>query len=177
MCCISDIFHATTIKIALNVAKGILTIKGVKKIIKINNQTACTIPDMGEIAPALILVTVRAIAPVAGSPPKMDEPILATPCARSSVLDLCFVSVIPSATTAERSDSISAKIAIVTASGNKSSIFSKVISGKLGVGSMVEIEPKRLLLVSTGISKKPNNKPSQKNDNNGSRYLWVVFFV
>ena len=41
-------------------------------------------PETGERAPARMFVAVRAIAPVAGSPPKIGDAMLATPCATSS---------------------------------------------------------------------------------------------
>ena len=59
--------------------------------------------------------TCLAIAPVAGMPPKIGEAIFATPCATSSMLDRCFPPTMPSATTAESSDSIAASNAIVKA--------------------------------------------------------------
>ena len=53
-----------------------------------SSVTACTIPDTGEAAPDRMFVAVRAIAPVAGSPPKIGDAILATPCATSSTFGL-----------------------------------------------------------------------------------------
>jgi len=61
------------------------------------------------------LVTVRAIAPVAGMPPKRAEHTLAIPCPMSSVLGRCLAPIMPSATTAESNDSMAPKSAIVTA--------------------------------------------------------------
>jgi hypothetical protein len=75
-------------------------------------------PAMGVRAPERMLVAVRAIAPVAGSPPNNGETTLATPCATSSQLERWRVPARPSAMTAERSDSIAASSAIVKASGS-----------------------------------------------------------
>lgn len=61
-----------------------------------------------------MFVAVRAIAPVAGMPPKIGDARLATPCATSSMFALCRVPIMPSATTAESSDSIAASSAIVS---------------------------------------------------------------
>src|SRR3989338_7458771 len=77
------------------------------------------IPARGVLAPVLILVAVLAIAPVAGIPPNNTAPIFAIPCAISSQFDLCLFPVIPSATTADRRDSIPAKNAMVKAAGIK----------------------------------------------------------
>ncbi len=41
-------------------------------------------PATGVVAPALILVAVRAIAPVAGKPPNRTEARFAKPCATNS---------------------------------------------------------------------------------------------
>ena len=49
---------------------------------------ACTIPATGVRAPERMLVAVRAIAPVAGSPPNIGDAMLATPCAISSTFGL-----------------------------------------------------------------------------------------
>ncbi len=72
-------------------------------------------PDTGDTAPARMFVAVRAIAPVAGRPPKSGDTMLATPCAKSSVFGLCRSPPIRSATTAESSDSMAPSIATVTA--------------------------------------------------------------
>ena len=51
-------------------------------------RKAWTMPATGVRAPERILVAVRAIAPVAGIPPKSGEAILAIPCATSSTFEL-----------------------------------------------------------------------------------------
>ena len=66
----------------------------------------CAMPATGPCAPARTLVAVRAIVPVTQKPPKSAEPTLATPCATSSQFERCRRPVMPSATTAESSDSI-----------------------------------------------------------------------
>jgi hypothetical protein len=62
-----------------------------------------------------MLAAVRAMAPVAGMPPKQIEAMLAAPWAQSSRLDLCRPPIMPSATTAQSSDSIAANSAMVVA--------------------------------------------------------------
>ncbi len=62
-----------------------------------------------------MFVAVRAIAPVAGMPPNSGDTMLATPCATSSMFERCRPPIMPSATTADSSDSIAASIAIVNA--------------------------------------------------------------
>ena len=63
-------------------------------------------PATGPRAPARTLVAVRAIVPVTQMPPNRAEPILATPWATSSQLERWRRPVMPSATTAESSDSM-----------------------------------------------------------------------
>ena len=48
---------------------------------------ACTIPAMGVFAPFFTFVTVLAIAPVAGIPPKNGVIMFAIPCPISSVFE------------------------------------------------------------------------------------------
>ena len=88
-----------------------------------------------------MLVAVRAIAPVAGIPPKTGLAMFAIPCAINSVFESCFVPVIPSATTALNSDSIAARTAIEIAVGNKSIIVCRLNDGRLGAGIEDGIEP------------------------------------
>jgi hypothetical protein len=47
------------------------------------------------------LVAVRAMVPVTGKPPNRAEPILAMPCATSSMFERCLRPVMPSAILAE----------------------------------------------------------------------------
>src|SRR6266550_4589100 len=83
-------------------------------------------PARGVRPPDLTLAAVRAIAPVAGMPPKQIEPMLATPWAQSSRLDLCRPPIMPSATTAQRRDSMAARRAIVVALGIRRLIVVKI---------------------------------------------------
>ena len=128
------ILKLTTIRIAESVAIGISFARGIATIIITKRTIAWTIPATGVLPPFLILVAVLAIAPVAGSPPKSADAIFAIPCAISSWLESCLSPVIPSATTAERSDSIPAKMAIVTAGWTKAPIFTFVKFGIWGIG-------------------------------------------
>ena len=75
------------------------------------------IPATGVRPPLLILVMVRAMAPVAGMPPKKGTTMFAAPCAMSSVFELCLSPMTPSATIAESKDSMAPNIAIVKAEG------------------------------------------------------------
>ena len=63
-------------------------------------------PETGLRAPALTFVAVRATVPVTQMPPNRPDAILATPCPTSSQLERWRRPVMPSATTAESSDSI-----------------------------------------------------------------------
>ena len=74
-----------------------------------SSVSAWMIPATGVRPPFLTLVAVRAMAPVAGMPPKSGDAMLATPCATSSMFDRCRPPIMPSATTAESSDSIAAE--------------------------------------------------------------------
>ena len=68
-------------------AIGINLANGIRKR-KMNSKTmAWMIPATGVLPPLLILVIVRAMAPVAVIPPKRGEAILANPCATNSVLE------------------------------------------------------------------------------------------
>ena len=78
---------------------------------------------------------VRAIAPVAGMPPKIGVTTLATPCAISSVFELCLSPITPSATVAESSDSMAPSMAMVNAVGKSVSMTSKFITGAAAFGS------------------------------------------
>ena len=69
-----------------------------------------------------MLVAVRASAPVAAMPPKNGATMLPMPSATSSEFGSCFVSVMPSAMTADSSDSIAPSIAIANAAGSSSRI-------------------------------------------------------
>ena len=110
-------------------------------------------PAIGERAPARMLVAVRAIAPVAGRPPNSAEPTLATPWATSSPLERWRPPVMPSATTADSSDSTPARKAMVKALGSSSKVRSNGMCGKLKTGRVLGSAPKRLPMVSAGSPK------------------------
>ena len=84
-----------------------------------------------------MFAAVLAIAPVAGIPPNRAEHIFPIPCAVSSVFERCFLLIIPSATTHDKSDSIPARSAIVSASGNISITFESPNAGILNVGKVL----------------------------------------
>jgi hypothetical protein len=79
----------------------------------------------GDRAPARMFVAVRASAPVAAIPPKNGATMLPIAEPTSSALGSCFVPVMPSAMTAERSDSIAPSIAIANAAGKSSRTSAK----------------------------------------------------
>src|SRR6185312_773189 len=93
------------------------------------------LPATGVRPPFLILVAVRAIAPVAGMPPNKEEQILATPWAINSVLERWFPPVIPSATTADNKDSMLPSMAMVNAALIRCCIVSKLTPGITGSGN------------------------------------------
>src|SRR5258708_3357353 len=74
--------------------------------------------EMGDLPPYLMLIAVLAMAPVAAIPPKNGQRILLTPRATSSASGSCLVWAIPSATVADKSDSIAPSIAIAKADEN-----------------------------------------------------------
>ena len=112
-----------------------------------NSTAACTIPAMGVRPPLLMLVIVRAMAPVAGIPPKIGDARLAIPWAISSVLESWRSPITPSATVAESSDSMAPSIAMVIAGETSPLITSHDSSGTWAPGSWLEIE-KRSPMVS-----------------------------
>ena len=114
---------------------GISAAYGISTTRTSTRQIECIMPATGVLPPFLILAAVRAIAPVAGIPPKRAEPILPTPCATSSIFDLCFESIILSATTQDKRDSIAARIAIVNPSPATPLNVAKLKAGTLRVGS------------------------------------------
>ena len=72
-------------------------------------------PATGDCAPERMLVAVRAMAPVAGSPPNIGDTMFATPCATSSTFGLWRSLLMRSDTTADISDSIAPSMATVSA--------------------------------------------------------------
>src|SRR5205085_9969265 len=114
---------------------------------------ACTIPATGEVAPERILVAVRAIAPVAGMPPKKGTKRFARPWANSSTSGLWRSPLMLSATTAERRLSIAANMATVQADGNSGRMRSARNCGIEIAGKPVGIPWNLLPIVSIGIAK------------------------
>ena len=112
-------------------------------------KTECNIPEMGLTAPERTFVAVRAIVPVTQMPPKSAEPILARPCPISSMEERWRRPDMPSATTADRRDSIAPSNVNEMASGKTAIIFANVTSGMLGKGNVRGIPPNRLPIVST----------------------------
>lgn len=146
----SLILYATTINIAARVAIGINFANCPKKSVISKRTIAWIIPATGVLPPFLILVAVRAIAPVAGIPPNKGVIIFATPCAINSIFERCRPPIIPSATTADSNDSIAAKIAIVVAGPIRLFIVAKSICGKTGDGSADGSSPNFDPIVSKG---------------------------
>src|SRR5579885_2266258 len=70
------------------------------------------------------------MAPVAGSPPKSGEKILATPCPISSTFGLCLSLLILSETTADISDSMAPALTVAML-GAIESLMSAVVSDKM----------------------------------------------
>jgi hypothetical protein len=132
-----------------SVARGMSAASRPKKRVMSRRVRACTIPATGVRPPLLMLVAVRAMAPVAGMPPKSGEATLAMPCATSSMLDRWRPPIIPSATTADSSDSIAPSVAMVNAGPTRSRTSPSVSEGITGAGKAAEISPKRLPMVST----------------------------
>ena len=110
-------------------------------------------PETGPCAPARTLVAVRAIVPVTQMPPNSAEPMLAKPCATSSQLERCRRPVMPSATTAESSDSIAPSSVKAMASGSTACMAARSKAGSAGRGSERGMPPKRVPIVSTGSAR------------------------
>ena len=146
----SAIFAATTKRTAASVVIGISAASGINASRITVSVTQCTIPAIGVRPPFLTFAAVRAIAPVAGIPPKIPEKIFPTPCPISSAFDLWVSPIIPSETTAESRDSIPARIAIVNAGENIFWISPKEIAGICGVGNEDDNSPYTLPIVLTG---------------------------
>ena len=96
-------------------------------------------PAMGVRAPLLMLVIVRAIAPVTGIPPKKGTMMFATPWAISSVFERWRSPMTPSATLAERRDSIAPRRAMVKAGPMRCCIVAQLSSGTTRSGIFEEI--------------------------------------
>jgi hypothetical protein len=118
-CSTSDMFHATSSSNAARLAMGRYASAGASTTMASSTVTACVIAERGERPPNLKFEAVRAIAPVAGMPPKKGVSRLPMPRAINSESGSCRVRAMPSATTAESSDSMAASIAMVKALGSR----------------------------------------------------------
>ncbi len=98
-----------------------------------------------------MLVAVRAIAPVAAKPPNNGASRFARPCPTSSWFESCLKSVMPSATTADSSDSIAPSIAIVMAGPTSEITWTNDICGTWNLGRPNGMPPKALPSVATPL--------------------------
>ena len=121
--------YDTTTKTPAKQAIGINLARGIKKRKMSNNTTAWMIPAIGVLPPLFMLVMVRAMAPVAGIPPKRGEAMLAKPCATNSVLESWWSAITPSATVAESKLSMAPRMAMVMAGETRLLMVSQFISG------------------------------------------------
>ena len=133
--------YATMISTAARHDIGIIPTNWPKNNSTSSNTIAWITPATGVRPPLLMFVIVRAIAPVAGMPPKNGTTTFATPCAISSVFELCLSPITPSATIADSRLSIAPNIAIVNAEGKSfcttvknDSPSANSIDGRCGAG-------------------------------------------
>ena len=145
----SPMFHATISRIAASTGIGTSAASGAAHSTMPSSISAWTMPATGVFAPERTLVAVRAIAPVAGRPPKSGEAMLATPCATSSTFGLWRSPVMRSATTADISDSMPPSIATVNAGGRRPSTRSRRNGGNRERGQPLGMPWKRVSMVST----------------------------
>ena len=150
----SLILYATTTRIAAKAARGIIDAKCPNARRISSSVSAWTMPAIGVRPPLLIFVAVRAIAPVAGIPPKSGLAMFAMPCATSSMFERCFPPIMPSETTADSKDSTAPSTATVKIEGISIRIIGRLMCGNCGAGIAPEITPKRLPIVSTSRLKK-----------------------
>ena len=116
---------------------------------KASRKTACSIPATGPCAPERTFVAVRAMVPVTQRPPNSAEPMFATPCATSSQFERWRRPVMPSATTADRSDSMAPSSVSDRAEGSSVTIRCTERSGRAGAGRVDGMPPKLLPMVVT----------------------------
>ncbi len=119
-CLASDMFHATSSSSAASAAIGRRPISGASTMTATSTVSAWTIAATGDRPPDRKFVAVRAMAPVAGMPPKNGVTTLPTPSAISSASGSCRVPAIPSAITADSSDSIPPSMATANAPDDRS---------------------------------------------------------
>ena len=144
-------FQATKSRMPARAASGTWLASGAATSRMNSRAKACTMPATGLVAPARTLVTVRAMVPVAGMPPKNGVTMLATPCAISSWFGswrLC--SLMLSATRAHSSDSMAPSSAIVMIGIVSWRRLSQLSGGMSRLGRPRGSSPKREPMVSTG---------------------------
>ena len=143
-------FQATNSRIAARLAIGMSPASGASTSTIASSVAEWTIPAIGVRPPVRMLVTVRAMVPVAAIPPKNGTTTLATPCAISSWFGSCRSPVIESATRAQSSDSIAPSSAIEIVGPTRFCASSHSKAGSANDGSPCGMPPKRLPIVSTG---------------------------
>ena len=115
----SPIRYATTSNTAPSTVSGMNFASGAASRTTTRSVSAWIMPATGEVAPLRTLVAVRASTPVTGMHPKKGTVKLARPCAISSWFESCRSSIMPSATTAESSDSIAPIIVMAMAGATR----------------------------------------------------------
>src|SRR6266851_2061320 len=146
----SPMLYATIIKIAAKADNGTFFTSGAANRTIASSVNAWIIPATGVLAPERTLVAVRAMAPVAGSPPNSGDTIFATPCAMSSTFGLCLSLLMRSETTADINDSIAPSMATVNAGESNWRKTSYCSLGTANEGSPLGIPPNRVPMVSIG---------------------------
>ncbi len=132
----STIRTAVTMSTPASAASGMRATSPPPKKTTAISTTECTIADTRVRAPARTFTAVRAIAPVAGIPPKSGETTFASPWPNSSRSGSWWaVSTRPSATFADRRLSIAPRAATASAAPNRSLMRPNGNDGKEGVGS------------------------------------------
>ena len=137
-------------RMAARAASGMSLARGAAARITTKSVIACTTPATGLAAPLLMLVTVRAMVPVAGMPPKKGTTKLAMPWPISSWLGSWRSSVIASETRAHKRLSMAPKSAIVSIGPISPRKASRLKSGSCRSGNFCGIPPNFVPMVSTG---------------------------
>ena len=135
---------------AARLASGTFFARGAANKITSSSVNAWTMPAIGVLPPLCTFVTVLAIVPVAGMPPKNGLTKLAMPCAINSWLGWWRSWIMPSATLAQSSDSIEPSKARVRAGMMTNCAVSQLTGIHWKWGRPEGIPPKRLPIVSTG---------------------------
>src|ERR1700721_3054283 len=153
-CGTSLMFQATTKRMAERQHNGTAEASGDNSRITRIKKPECTSPARGLVAPLRMLVAVRAMAPVEAKPPNKGATILAMPWPSSSWLELCLVPAMPSATTADKSDSIDPSNAIVKAGPTREITCESGMDGSEKEGSGGGIPPNADPIVETPLKEK-----------------------